>query len=690
MNLPFQRMVVAAAALGVTALTGCTLNSNPDTSPVISELGVIKGQAFGGNQPITGATVTVFAAATGGYGFSATQLGASTSSDSSGNFSVTTATNTCQAGQQVYIYVQGGNTGSGSNTNSGLLAVLGQCPASGTSLASVVPYVWVNEVSTVAAAYALAGFAVDPTHVADDEGVAGNNTASVAKAGMANAFATAGMLESIGTGQANTTTGNSTASGQTASIVVPQAQIYTLANILAACVNTASTATNPSTPCSTLLSTATSDGTATGSKPADTAGAAINIAHHPAANVTALYNLASGVGAPFQPADAAQPPDFTLSILYPQGGTATTGIAVDGTGNVFAAYGGGNLVYEITPAGTETTLPAYAPRRLAIDAKNNVWIPSTGASGATSAGIITEYPAGSSTATAFSAYNASGAKQYSLVSVALDQNDYLWALSGGTSAANGLTANLLPFPNNANATAALVTVVVPSAPAGMAISPTNGNLGVTSGATTNGGFSVFTDPGATVGTLNTTGGGLYTPTGTIADASGNFWVGNGASASSSTNTSISVISSTTDTSVTGAPYSITPPSGDTTTQLISGEFDGLGNYYSGGSTFATGTTTPNLPAIYQVGANGTQIAVLQPSTPSSVTGGGDAANQFVAVDPSGNLWFGATKYIGEMVGVAAPKVTPTVVANFPALPGYLAGTNGAPIPGTNNKVATRP
>ena len=99
-------------------------------------------------------------------------------------------------------------------------------------------YVVVNEVSTVAAAYAMAGFATDALHV-------GSSGTALAQMGIANAFANAANLETIGTGVALATTpaGNGT---------VPQAEINTLANILAACVNSNGTGSA----CSTLFANA--------------------------------------------------------------------------------------------------------------------------------------------------------------------------------------------------------------------------------------------------------------------------------------------------------------------------------------------------------------------------------------------------------------------------------------------------
>ena len=62
----------------------------------------------------------------------------------------------CTAGHQVYMYTNGGNSGSdGENEAIGLRASLGKCPESDSS-DSVRPFNFVNEVTMVAAAYAMA------------------------------------------------------------------------------------------------------------------------------------------------------------------------------------------------------------------------------------------------------------------------------------------------------------------------------------------------------------------------------------------------------------------------------------------------------------------------------------------------------------------------------------------------------
>ena len=120
-----------------------------------------------------GAHIYLFAAGTGGYGTSPTSLISSTApnafEDGNGNYYVVTDGSgnfalggdyTCTEGTQVYMVAYGGNpgmTGTVNNTAIVQMAGLGQCPAAG-NLAAQVPYLVINEVTTVAFAYAMGGF----------------------------------------------------------------------------------------------------------------------------------------------------------------------------------------------------------------------------------------------------------------------------------------------------------------------------------------------------------------------------------------------------------------------------------------------------------------------------------------------------------------------------------------------------
>jgi sugar lactone lactonase YvrE len=381
-----ETLMAAAIAPGYllssVASASYTITPPPPPPPAPS------GTVLHGQVPLTGAHVYLLAANTTGYGQAAVSLlesaltgasdsiGAYVTTGSDGTFKIT-GDYTCTANTQVYLYALGGDAGSGNNPASGLLALLGNCPASGRFPATTK--VTVNEVTTIAADYAMAGFATDATHVS-------SSGTQLAQTGVANAFANAASLAALSTGTALTTTpaGNG---------VVPQSEIDTLADILAGCVG----ATNASS-CSSLFEIATADGTTTGTLPTDTATAAINIAHHPGVNVAALYALA-GASSSFTPALTAQPNDFTVAINFkvpnlnrnngvdqvPAGFVHP--IAIDAAGSVWILNPGQNSVVKLSNSGSVLSPAAgYTggglndPQSIALDNSGNAWItdvPST-------------------------------------------------------------------------------------------------------------------------------------------------------------------------------------------------------------------------------------------------------------------------------------------------------------------------
>jgi hypothetical protein len=199
------RLFLGVFGFGLFLLAGCGSKGSDlpaPTTPVtpLSDVDIF-GTVYGDQQVIEGAHVYLFAANTTGYGNASVSLlseAETGASDSVGAY-VATSTNgtftlkgdyTCSSGQQLYLYVLGGVVNLASNPASGLLAAIGSCPtgSSGSGIA-----VTANEASTIAAAYALAGFATDATHVS-------SSGTALAKTGIANAFTTAGALVGLSTG----------------------------------------------------------------------------------------------------------------------------------------------------------------------------------------------------------------------------------------------------------------------------------------------------------------------------------------------------------------------------------------------------------------------------------------------------------------------------------------------------------
>jgi hypothetical protein len=238
---------------------------------------------------VTGSTVQLYAAGSSGYGTGAQALLATpVTTDQDGNFTIPPSAYTCpaSANAQTYIVATGGNPGLAPGTNNSaiaLMAALGPC--SGLSSAT---FVVIDEVTTVASVWPLAPFLGYGAQVGTDPG----NTQ-----GLATAFANVDSLVDNATGQAPGTT------APAPGVTIPVAEIDTLADILAPCVNSNGTAA-----CSALFAAATPSG---GSAPIDTLEAALDMALHPSNDVAGLFSLTTPA-APFQPALASAPASWSL------------------------------------------------------------------------------------------------------------------------------------------------------------------------------------------------------------------------------------------------------------------------------------------------------------------------------------------------------------------------------------------
>jgi hypothetical protein len=625
--------VLSLACLLPLVLTGCEIGS---TAAPTADAGLaIHGSVHGGQQPIVGAEVYLLAANTTGYGqpsvskLSATSTGYSNSlgayvpTAADGSFTIT-GDYSCTPNTQVYLYSLGGSQGGIANPAAGLLAALGNCPSSGNFLSST-PFIAVNEVSTVAAAYAFAGFATDATHVS-------SSGTPLAQIGIANAFANATNLAGISTGAALATTpaGNGT---------VPQAEINTLANILASCVNSSGAVTGPTNPtaCYTLFNNAQSAGSS-GTIPSDTATAAINMAHNPGANIAALYGL-STANPPFGSALGAQPNDFTISLGISTFGLG--GIAIDGLGNAWFVTAGlpgiapflneySNLGAPISPA-----TGYIAAGALAIDASDNVW-------------IIGGEVQGSGLASSLFEVNNAGAlispsTGYSVLpddssGIAVDGSgnvwvsSYLYTISEFSSSGTLILPAATPEPIRSGYSGSEYSTTYPAV---------DGSNNV---------WTYFYDYGASgVATVNLTGvlssffgGGVDNPGALAIDHSGNVWLANLG------NSSVSKFSSA------GA---VSPSTGYTGGGLVNPyglAIDG------GGNVWVSDFNNHSAGNVAEFSNSGLPIS---PST-GYVAGAGYTRAGSIAVDGSGDVWIASQISYGdliELIGAATPVVTPIAV-----------------------------
>ena len=288
----------ALLSLALLSVTGCSTQTLPATSPSTPQAQTIRGSVYGGQQPVVGATIQLYAAgaptAGGGYGVGATALitGTLPVTDSHGSFSITgDYSSPLATPSYFYIVATGGSPGSGNpaNPSAVMISVISGCTPT-TSLSPSL-FISINEVSTVVAVTALQTFMAAPSGTAGDPVLIG--APAVATNDLRNGFETASSLAAISNG----------------SVVIPGdsngQRINTLADILAYCINSSP----PSTNCSTLFS----DVTPSGSTPAaDTVQAAWYIAQNPANNIAALFGLLPP-SPPF-PALSAAPASFSVAL----------------------------------------------------------------------------------------------------------------------------------------------------------------------------------------------------------------------------------------------------------------------------------------------------------------------------------------------------------------------------------------
>lgn len=472
-------------------LTGCGSGgavsgggAAPSTSPAAGA--AITGTVHGGQQPLAGATVDLYAAGTSGYGTGATSLlNGAVTTDANGKFSIPAGFTCPSADALIYVIAKGGSTGAGSTGRTVLISALGRCGDVDSGMVADV-----SEVSSVASVYALAQF-MSP-------GSTDIGTSSTNVIGLVNAFATVkNLVDSSGAARTATPAGNGT---------VPQATINTLANIIASCVDS-----KDGSQCQQLFSLATPAG---GTAPADTLSALLDIALNPGSNVASLYALAATQA--YQPSLPSAPSDWTLSIEYTGGGLNRPQLlAVDGNGNIWApnASDPGTLS-ELSPTGAPLSPAAgYTggglsyPEAVAINTDGNVWSANEGT------GSVSKHSSNGSALSGASGYTATGSNR--LVAIALDG-------TGNIFAAN-LYNSVLKF-NPVGVSTGVLTGGGLDVPYAVAVDAAQ-NVWTANSGNSNG-VSKFTSAGAPASITGYFGGGMASPVGIAIDAQGSAWVAN--------------------------------------------------------------------------------------------------------------------------------------------------------------------
>jgi len=620
-----------ATVLGLSGCVATPVMTSTASTPANQVPGAaLHGRVHGGQNPISGASVYLYAVGTGGYGGMGvaastsnasvsllSSSGSNTTKDSSNNYYVTTDSNgnfsitgdyTCpSASSQVYLFAKGGNSGSGSNSAIGLLAGLGSCGSLSSST-----FVVVNEVSTIATAYALAGFATDATHISSSD-------SALALQGMANAFAAIPNMETLGTGVALATTpvGNGT---------VWQDGIDALANILASCVNTAQGAGY----CTGLLEGETAVGVAA---PPETASLAIDIAHYPGSNTSTLLTFQSA-NPPFQPTTTSAN-DFTLTISYTGGGLdGLSGLAVDASGDIWVASNTSSVLSKFGPTGTVlsgtggfTGNGLNGPIAVAIDSAGNAWVVNYSGSS------ISEFNSNGSPISG-SPYTGGGLDGPN--DAAIDQSGHVWTVNQSNSSISEFSSVGSPITGSGG-----ITTGGLDDPTGVSVD-VSGNIWVANYDGSS--VSEFNSSGTANASSPFTAGGFDSPYDVAIDAAGNVWATNLFGAS------LSGLNSS------GSPIPGSPFTGGGLNYPCNVASEGAGNvwetnnYYGGGSEISEFSS-----------------AGIPLSTTYGYQGGLDGPYS-LGIDGSGNVWVsnwggGSGNYITEYVGAATPVVTP-IVANL--------------------------
>jgi hypothetical protein len=630
---------------------GCSANV-ASISPVAG--GRLRGNVHGGQQPISGSSLQLYAAGTTGYGAAATALLSSpVVSDANGGFTITGDYTCPSSTSQLYLVATGGNSGLAPGTNNAaiaLMAALGPCSLHGSQY-TLDPnsFISINEVTTVASVYALAAFmGGDATHL---------GTSSTNAVGLANSFQ---MVNNL----VNTTTGAALSVTPAGNGTPPQAAINTLGNIVASCVNS----TGTTGPCIALAAAATPSG---GTAPTDTIQGILNVARNPANNVGALFALASPTP-PFQPSLSAAPNDWVMAVTYTNVGPAPFGtMAIDASGNAWftnAVNGGPYSVSELSSNGAVLSgSNGYmggglsAPAGVAIDPAGNVWVPSTG--------NVVKF---NSSGTVLSGANGfTGGGLDTPGGIALDGQGNAWVTSGGNK-------SVIKLDNNGNILSG------PSGfPTGAAATP--GGVGIDQAG------DAWVADGTTITEFNNSGtvisGAGYTvtdfgPQGVAFDGSGNAWTNTGlghpVSSAFGLNNVAKLSSSGAQLSPSGGYANCVSPGivGDLNIICLywapnTFALDGAGNVWSEAvwETRVNGRV-PNpmiSGAVAEMSNTGTILSGAKGYTGTTTLGllspiggpGPGSVPESIAIDGGGNVWvLLSSGTVAEFIGAATPVATP--------------------------------
>ena len=620
--IPYRKTVWASSIFLFVA--GCSGGNggSPDSGSgnAVPQAVPLRGHVHGGQSPVASSAVTLYTVNPG----AAATVVTTALTDGKGDF---TLNFTCTSpglsnSSLLYITSNGGNPGGGNNDALSEMVALGAC-------GNLPAFADVTEVTTVAAAYALSGFMMV-------SGTAPNLTVNVQASstnttGIANAFATADELADPATGQFPAALATSQAAAQQ--------RINTLANSVAACVNTTGAASAQcgelfqcALPSASFDSGSSSCSGGTGTVPGDTLSAALSVAHNAGiVSITGVYDAATK-NVVFSPALVeGAPTDWTMQLIFTGGGLySPTGIAIDASGDVWVANNGNYSVTELNSSGAAVAGSPFTggglhnPYAIAIDASGDVWVTNN------SGNSVTKLDS-TGAAVAGSPFRGGGLSYPR--SIAIDASGNAWVPNQNTSSVTELSSNGTAVASSPFSGGGL------DSPVGIAIDA-SGNAWVAN----EGSYSVskLNSSGQSVPGSPFTGGGLFDPDAVAIDVSGNVWVANTGGSNSITELKLS-----------GSPVVGSPYTGGGLSNPGSIAIDGSGNVW---------VVSESGNSITELDSSG---AVRTPGTGISGTGFSEPTS--AAIDASGNVWaannFNST--VTELVGAAAPTRTPLVATITP-------------------------
>jgi len=589
-----------------------------------------QGQVLSGTTAVNGATIQLYAAgSTGNSSAAIPMLTQTVISDALGMFQLTgdytcgqsSTGQTIPATAQLYLVASGGTTSTTSTTSNPALTMVtavGPC----TNLTST-SFDTLNELTTAAAAWALAPFASSTTNL----GASATNTL-----GLTNAFLDAALLANPATGAPATLPTN---------LTVETSKLAALADALNSCT------TGTGTACSALFTAATPP---TGTAPTDTFTAALNIAHNPGQNVAAIFATIPTTP-PFPTTLTASPNDWTMSLTVTGGGlNMPTALGIDSQNNIWVANYNDPLS-AFNPQGTPLSATGYAfydlvnTYGLAIDPSNNIWITNANAPGGNGSvfkifGVNDPATLGTSSGFVDGSYDVPYA-------IAADTNGNIYLANSGNSSVTVLNSSGTDIAPDLGASLNLVAF-----PLAVAIDSTHGFwLSGETNVVHYAGPNAPT-PGAALANVTCCGESY----GMATDAQGNLWVadilgpgtsGGGAVAEIVTDSSGNATAPISGLNTGGINYPISVAVDAAQNVWFSNTIGNSITELAGASnTLPVGTALSPSTGVYGFGGFGLDASLADPFT--------------LLPDRSGNLWVSneGLNTITMFFGLAAPTVTP--------------------------------